>query len=65
MRDKLISVRVDSTLLAKFENIVKSKSKTETFYNRKITYYEGFMTGKYSIADLLESALMEYIKNNM
>ena len=65
MRDKLISVRVDSTLLAKFENIVKSKTKTETFYNRKFTYYEGVMTGKYSIADLLESALIEYIKNNM
>ena len=64
MRDKLISVRVDSTLLAKFENIVKSKTKTEVCYNRKITYYEGFMTGKYSIADLLESALLEYIKNN-
>ena len=64
MRDKLISVRVDSTLLAKFENIVKSKTKIEVYYGKKIIYYEGVRDGKYSIADLLESALLEYIKNN-
>ena len=64
MRDKLISVRVDSTLLSKFEGIVKSKTKVETYSGRKIVYYEGVRDGKYSIADLLESALLEYIKNN-
>lgn len=64
MRDKIISLRADSTLLTKFENIVKSKTKVETYYGRKIVYYEGVRDGKYSIADLLESALLEYIKNN-
>ena len=64
MRDKIISLRVDSTLLTKFENIVKSKTKTEVYYGKKIIYYEGVRDGKYSIADLLESALLEYIKNN-
>ena len=64
MRDKIISVRVDSALLSKFESIVKSKTKVETYYGKKIIYYEGVCDGKYSIADLLESALIEYIKNN-
>lgn len=68
MRDKLISIRVDSRLLSKFESIVKSKTRITEFYGRKIIEYEGRATysggGKYSIADLLESSLEEYIKNN-
>ena len=68
LRDKLISVRVDSKLLSKFDSIVKSKTQVSTFYGRKIIEYEGRGTysggGKYSIADLLEHALEEYIKNN-
>ena len=68
MRDKLISIRVDSRLLSKFESIVKSKTQVRTYYGRKIIEYEGRATysggGKYSIADLLESSLEEYIKNN-
>ncbi|MBE6645019.1 MAG: hypothetical protein E7612_06550 [Ruminococcaceae bacterium] len=68
MRDKLISIRVDSSLLSKFEAIVKSKTQVSTYYGRKIIEYEGrgtyFGGGKYSIADLLESSLKEYIKKN-
>ena len=68
MRDKLISVRVDSRLLSKFDAIVKSKTNVSEFYGRKIIEYEGRLSfyggGKYSVADLLEQALEEYIKKN-
>ena len=68
LRDKLISVRVDSRLLSKFDAIVKSKTNVSEYYGRKIIEYEGRSTycggGKYSVADLLEQALEEYIKKN-
>lgn len=68
LRDKLISVRVNSRLLDEFNAIVKSKTRILIYYGRKIIEYEGKATyaggGKYSISDLLEAALEEYIKKN-
>lgn len=68
MRDKLISIRVNSRLLDEFNAIVKSKTETSTYYGRKIITYEGKMTyaggGKFTLADLLEGALEEYVKSN-
>ena len=68
LRDKLISIRVNSRLFDEFNAIVKSKTRVSNFYGRKIIEYEGKDTwsggGKYSISDLLEAALEEYIKKN-
>ena len=68
LRDKLISVRVNSRLLEEFNAIVKSKTRVSTYYGRKIIEYEGKTTyergGKYTISDLLEAALEEYVKTN-
>lgn len=68
MRDKLISIRVNFRLLNEFNVIVQSKTQVSTYYNRKFITYEGKMTyaggGKYTVSDLLEEALEEYIKNN-
>ena len=68
MRDKLISIRVSSRLLDKFNSIVQTKTQVSTYYGRKVITYEGKMTydggGKFTVSDLLEEALEEYIKNN-
>ena len=68
MRDKLISIRVNSRLLNEFNAIVQSKTQVLTYYNRKFITYEGKAIyeggGKYTVSDLLEEALEEYIKNN-
>ena len=68
MRDKLISIRVNSRLLDEFNVIVKSKTQTSTYYGRKIITYEGKENyaggGKFTVSDFLEKSLEEYIKNN-
>ena len=68
LRDKLISIRVNSRLFDEFNAIVKSKTRVSTYYGRKFIEYEGKMTyeggGKYTVSDLLESALEEYVKAN-
>lgn len=65
-RNKIISVRVDSSLLDKVQEIIDSR--TRVFENRERKYYHyidenGYSHEKYTIADLLESAMREYIKN--
>lgn len=68
MRDKLISVRVNSRLLKQFNDIVNSKTQVIKCYGRNIYEYEGRREyaggGKYTISDLLEKSLEEYVKNN-
>ena len=68
MRDKLISIRVNSRLLEQFNAIVQTKTQVSTYYGRKIITYEGKETyaggGKFTVSDLLEKSLEEYIKNN-
>lgn len=71
-RDKLISVRVSSSLIDRFNVIVASKTQVEQYAGRNLYSYEGrrpsFFNGKdggkYTIADLLEAALEEYIQKN-
>lgn len=64
-RNKIISVRVNSELLAQVQEIIDSR--THIFENRGINHYhyideDGFSHDKYTIADLLESAMKNYIK---
>ena len=68
MRDKLISIRVNSRLIDEFNAIVQTKTQVSTYYGRKIITYEGKDNyaggGKFTLADLLEGALEEYVKSN-
>lgn len=64
-RDKIISVRVNSELLEKVQKIIDSR--TYTFELRGKNHYRykdenGTAYEKYTIADLLESAMREYIE---
>lgn len=64
-RDKIITIRVDSTLLNKVQEIIDSRT---TVWQGRHNYYHyidenGYSHDKYTIADLLESAMREYIKN--
>ena len=67
-RDLTKSVKVNSTLLKKFEDIVESKTRRWDWCGR--THYDcvfsgqGLSSGKYTIADLLEKALIEFIDTN-
>ena len=64
-RDKIISVRVDSSLLDEVQKIIDSRTHIYFDNNRKGYIYEdenGHHHDKYTIADLLESAMKEYIK---
>lgn len=65
-RNKIISVRINSNLLEQVQEIIDSR--TQIFEYRGIKHYHyidenGYSHDKYTIADLLESAMREYIKN--
>ena len=69
MRDKIVTIRVSSRLLDKFNNIVASKTQTTTYAGRIFYEYEGrreYQTngGKFTLADLVENSLEDYIKKN-
>ena len=64
-RDKIISVRVNSTLLEQVQKIIDSR--TQSYELRGVNHYiykdeNGNRHDKYTIADLLESAMREYIE---
>ncbi len=64
-RDKIISVRVNNALLDKVQKIIDSR--TYIFEVRGVNHYRykdenGQSHDKYTIADLLESAMREYIE---
>ncbi len=64
-RDKIISVRVNSALLEQVQKVIDSR--TFVFEVRGINHYHykdenGHSHDKYTIADLLESAMREYIE---
>ena len=64
-RDKIISVRVNSDLLEEVQKAIDSR--THIFELRGIKHYHyknenGQTHDKYTIADLLESAMREYIE---
>ena len=65
-RDKNISVKVDSTLLKQVQKIIDSRTTVFEYLDRQHYHYldeNGYSHGKYTIADLLEEAMREYIKN--
>ena len=67
-RDLTKSVKVNSVLLKQFNDIVESKTRRWDWCGR-IRYDcvfsgGGLCSGKYSIADLLEKALIEFIDLN-
>lgn len=64
-RDKIISVRVDSSLFDQVQKIIDSRTTISHYEHR--TYYiyrdeNGKYHNKYTIADLLEKAMKEYIE---
>lgn len=64
-RDKIISVRVNSNLLEKVQKIIDSR--THVFELRGVNHYhykdeDGRTHDKYTIADLLEAAMREYVE---
>ena len=65
-RDKLISVRVNARLLNEVKKIIDSKTEVHEIYGgRKIYSYHDrkrpYSWDKFTIADLLEEKLEEYI----
>ena len=70
MRDKIVAIRVSSRLLDKFNNIVASKTRTTTYAGRTFYEYEGRREfqengGKFTLVDLVENSLKEYIERNL
>ena len=64
-RDKIISVRVDSKLLEQVQAIIDSRTTVTEYIGIKHYHYideNGYSYDKYTIADLLESAMKHYIK---
>lgn len=64
-RDKIISVRVDSDLLNKVQKIIDSRTYSYELRGRNHYRYKdekGTAYEKYTIADLLESAMNEYVE---
>ncbi len=64
-RDKIISVRVDSSLLNEVQKIIDSRTYSYELRGRNQYRYKdenGTAYEKYTIADLLESAMNEYVE---
>lgn len=64
-RDKIISVRVNSDLLDKVQKIIDSRTYIIEVRGRNIYHYKDenrHTHDKYTIADLLESAMNEYVE---
>ena len=64
-RDKIISVRVNSSLLEQVQAIIDSRTTVTEYIGIKHYHYideNGYSHDKYTIADLLESAMRHYIK---
>lgn len=65
-RDKLISVRVNERLLNKVKEIIDSKTEVHEGYGarKSYTYHDQkrpYKYDKFTVADLLEEKLKEYI----
>lgn len=66
-RDKIISLRVNSDLLNKVQNIIDEHTEIKSYIHR--TYYtfnlsieDGFVSyNKYSFADLIERLLKDFV----
>lgn len=64
-RDKIISVRVDSSLLNEVQKIIDSRTYSYELRGRNQYRYKdenGTAYEKYTIADLLESAMKAYVE---
>lgn len=72
-RDKLISLRVSSTLLEKVKKTIEERTSVTEFYGHKqYRYYgvtlshnkPGYYHQKLSISDLFQEALEEFLEKN-
>lgn len=67
-RDKIISLRQNSKLLNKVQTIIDKHTTVEEIYNHK--YYKcnlgkpAFLSNKFTIADIVEEALEEFVKKH-
>lgn len=64
-RDKIISVRVNSSLLDEVQNTINKRTQKWKGYKSNHYHYideNGYSHDKYTIADLLESAMIKYIE---
>lgn len=69
-RDKLISVRVDSSLYNKVNKLIEENTtrrdyiRSRVYWNKLPGKYSGYdYWHKFSVADLLEIAMNEFIKD--
>ena len=65
MRDKVISLRVNSKLLGKVNDVISSRTQSFTGRGGR-NYYtyrdgSGFAYDKFTVADLLEDAMKKYV----
>ena len=70
IRDKLISIRVNSKILEKVNKLIEENTscheywKSKTYWNNLPGKYSGWdYYHKFSVADLLEIAMNEFIKD--
>lgn len=66
-KDKIITVRVNSELFDEVQKIIDSHTYVFEWHGRNHYRYKdekGISHKKYTIADLLESAMKEYIENS-
>ena len=64
-RDKIISLRVDSELYNEVQKIINSRTEVYKGSHHNYYYYKdekGLTHDKFTIADLLEEAMKQYIK---
>lgn len=65
-RDKIISIRVDSSLYDSFQAEVKRMThESDLWYQSRYYYSDGIRTSsfnKFTVADLLEEAMKKYLE---
>lgn len=64
MRDKIISIRVDSKLLEKVNDKIKLGTECHTYFDRRIYYYRDKkrnLCSKFSLSDLFAEKLKEFL----
>ena len=66
MRDKVITIRVNSRLLEDVKCVIDSKTEVSNFWDRKYYRYHDEkrpnVYDKFTIADLFEEKLREYLE---
>ena len=67
-RDKIITLRQDSNLLKQVQEIIDKHTRVEESYHHKYYYCDlaprGWLSNKYTIADILEKALIDFVEQH-